>query len=243
MTIDDAAGVAGETVPLSIAVARVDLDGSESLSTLIAGLPEDAWLTAGDLLEGGVWRVSPSDLADLALVTPDDLTGAFALTVQAVAEEPNGARAVTTADLAVDISSPPQPATLVADAAAAAGSKLADDLIAPAAAGTEGLPGVATAQAEPDAPGAEWMVRGDDLRRLGDVAAARLYYELAADEGHPRAATAVAKTFDPLYLAEIGVLGTTGNPDKAMKWYQRGIDGGDAEASRRLGALRQWLAQ
>jgi hypothetical protein len=246
LALDDAVGFAGEAVALSIRAARVDLDGSERLSVLIAGLPKGASLSAGTDIGGDVWRVSSRDLAQLTLAVPSDVNGDFGLEVQAVAEEAEGARAVTTAEMAVAISRRQEAAAFVAESTAAAASKLTESLAGPAAVGTDDPPGSGAAPADEGAvpaPGAEWLARGDKLLSSGDFAAARLYYELAAEEGHGSAATAVGKTFDPRFLSDLGVLGSPGNPDKAILWYQRGIDEGDAEAIRRLSALRAWLGQ
>jgi hypothetical protein len=246
LSLDDAVGLAGEEMPLSIAVAGVDLDGSERLSVLIEGLPEGAYLSAGQDPGDRIWRLSSSDLVGLTLETPADLNGAFVLTVKAIAEEGEGAQAVTTDDLTIEISRKQEPAAFIADSAAAAASKLTEGLTEPVAAETADLSAVTGTQPQQDAvlaAGAEWVARGDQLLELGDIAAARLYYELAVNEGNEQAATAVAKTFDPRFLRDLGVLGNSGNPDKAAVWYQRGIDSGDVEALDRLSSLRQWLGQ
>ncbi|WP_428484951.1 AAA family ATPase [Rhodopila sp.] len=59
---------------------------------------------------------------------------------------------------------------------------------------------------------------------LGDVAGARLFFQHAAEAGDARAATAVAKTYDPAFQAA----GT--DPVQAADWYRKAIELGDPQA-------------
>ena len=65
------------------------------------------------------------------------------------------------------------------------------------------------------------LARGDAFLRAGDVASARLYYERAADAGDGQAALREAATFDPTFLASVGLPGTLGDPARAHWWYAR----------------------
>jgi hypothetical protein len=65
------------------------------------------------------------------------------------------------------------------------------------------------------------LARGDAFLRAGDVASARLYYERAADTGDGEAALREAATFDPTFLASVGLPGTLGDPARAHLWYAR----------------------
>ena len=49
----------------------------------------------------------------------------------------------------------------------------------------------------------------------GDISAARLFDECAAQAGSGQAATAVGRTFDPNALAQMGVIGTKPDPTTA----------------------------
>ena len=81
------------------------------------------------------------------------------------------------------------------------------------------------------------MRRGQRLLEVGDVVAARLFFEPLADGGHIPAATALAKTHDPLYLAAIGARGVRPDPARAVLLYRRASAAGDAEAADRLHRL------
>jgi TPR repeat protein len=80
--------------------------------------------------------------------------------------------------------------------------------------------------------------RGDQLLRLGDITSARLFYERAAVAGSGRAATAVGKTHDPLFLLQERSLRSV-KPDlaSARDWYRRASEAGDPEAIKRLETL------
>ncbi len=68
--------------------------------------------------------------------------------------------------------------------------------------------------------------RGKESLDLGDVAAARLLFQRAAEAGNANAATALGKTYDPL------------DPQKAAEWYAKAAKLGDKEAAGLLQRLR-----
>jgi hypothetical protein len=85
------------------------------------------------------------------------------------------------------------------------------------------------------------ITRGDQLMDLGDISSARLFYERAAQDGDPRAQTALGKSYDPLIFGSLQVRGTPADPQLARIWYLRGVQGGSQEAMTRLQALEAWL--
>jgi Peptidase C39 family len=78
---------------------------------------------------------------------------------------------------------------------------------------------------------------GDTLFRKGDLAAARLFYERAADAGNGQAAIRLGETFDPVFLDHAQLRGARGDMGKALVWYRRARDLGAAEAEVLLEAL------
>lgn len=72
------------------------------------------------------------------------------------------------------------------------------------------------------------MQRGNSFVSRGDYATARLFFRKAAELGHAPGATALAKTFDPVELRRLGVVGFTGNDAEANKWYERARELGAA---------------
>jgi len=81
------------------------------------------------------------------------------------------------------------------------------------------------------------LARGDDLLATGDVAAARLFYQRAAEQGNAAAATAVGQTYDPAVLDLLRVRGARGDVQMAAEWYRRAIAAGDRHAETRLKRL------
>jgi len=74
------------------------------------------------------------------------------------------------------------------------------------------------------------VARGDVLFSTGDLAAARTFYERAADAGEAQAALRLGETYDPSFLDHAHLRGVRGNLETARSWYRRARDLGAAEA-------------
>jgi TPR repeat protein len=94
-------------------------------------------------------------------------------------------------------------------------------------------------QLDPDTPtvqpldseqAAKLLEQGRELLRTGDIAAARVAFQRLADTGNVEAALALAKTFDPRFLAQHYITGVFGDEAKARAWYQRAMELGSTEA-------------
>ena len=66
------------------------------------------------------------------------------------------------------------------------------------------------------------LARADALVATGDIAAARLVYQRAVTLGSGQAATAIGRTYDPEFLAQLGVVGVVADTDTAAVWYRKG---------------------
>jgi hypothetical protein len=107
--------------------------------------------------------------------------------------------------------------------------------------------------AEPPAAGAggaiegqvatAYVDRGDALLAIKDVSGARKFYEFGANIGSARAATALARTYDPYFLASLGVIGLQPDMAVAVKWYNKAAALGDRDAIARLRFLQQASAK
>ena len=84
----------------------------------------------------------------------------------------------------------------------------------------------------------DFLKKGEDSFAAGNIGAARLFYERAADAGLAEGALALAATFDPDELARRQVLGGV-QPDRAAarRWYERAVELGASEAENRLTRL------
>jgi len=79
--------------------------------------------------------------------------------------------------------------------------------------------------------------RGDAMMAVGDVSAARLLYERAAQAGSGEAAADAGKTYDPSVLFLIGAVGIQPDRSAAARWYRRAIALGDQNAGIWLAGL------
>lgn len=79
--------------------------------------------------------------------------------------------------------------------------------------------------------------RGQSFISSGDIAAARLMLQRAAEAGDVHAALALASTYDPNTIKKLGIQGLA--PDEAMArlWYERAAQFGSPEAPQRLQQL------
>jgi tetratricopeptide (TPR) repeat protein len=97
-------------------------------------------------------------------------------------------------------------------------------------------PAVAEVPGIPEAP--RLMARASLLLSQGNVGAARIVLERAAETGSAPAMFALAETHDPTILAAWGTFGTQGDVAKARELYAKALAGGVLEAKDRLNALR-----
>jgi type II secretory pathway predicted ATPase ExeA len=75
------------------------------------------------------------------------------------------------------------------------------------------------------------MKRGEQSLSLGDIAAARLLFQRAAEAGNARAAVALGRTYDPDFLASGSAPGEKPDPARATEWYRKAAAMGDAQAA------------
>jgi hypothetical protein len=81
------------------------------------------------------------------------------------------------------------------------------------------------------------LKRGKDLIANGDLAAARLVLQRAADANDVEATLALAATYDPFVLRELRVYSFPADAEMARVWYEKARELGLSAASRRLEML------
>ena len=81
------------------------------------------------------------------------------------------------------------------------------------------------------------LKRGEAFLTNGDVAAARLLLQRAAEQGNARAAFALASSYDPAALERLGVYGPAPDLQLARQWYARAAELGSKDAATRLEIL------
>jgi hypothetical protein len=82
------------------------------------------------------------------------------------------------------------------------------------------------------------MTRAKSLLALGDIAAARLLLERAADAQDASAAFLLAQTYDPAVLGVRDTRSITPDPVMARDWYRKAASFGSADAQQRLTQLQ-----
>ena len=82
------------------------------------------------------------------------------------------------------------------------------------------------------------MTRAKSLLALGDIAAARLLLERAANAQDATAAFLLARTYDPAVLRVRDTRSITPDPVMARDWYRKAASFGSAEAQQRLTQLQ-----
>lgn len=96
-------GMENTAIELPITAALTDMDGSEVLSVIIAGLPTGSAFSAGVDNGNGSWSVPGDQLGGLMLTPPQHFSGPLSLTVTATATElSNNDTATTSATLGLN---------------------------------------------------------------------------------------------------------------------------------------------
>jgi chromosome segregation ATPase len=97
----------------------------------------------------------------------------------------------------------------------------------------------AAREAQDRSEAARLVARAGALIGQGNIGAARIVLERAAEAGDPQASFMLAQTYDPAVLSAWGTYGTRGEASKARELYAKAHAGGVREAKERLDALRQ----
>ena len=174
VTVGDVTGAEDRAIPLDLSAGLGDLDGSETLSLTIGGLPEGASLSAGTDNGDGTWTLTPAQLEGLTLTPPENYGGSFDISVTATATENDGDTASTTALLTVTVEGGADAPTLaVTNAAGLEDNAIPLDIAAALTDAGEslsisiaGLPEGAALSAGTDNGDGTWTLTGDQLSGL-----------------------------------------------------------------------------
>jgi hypothetical protein len=82
------------------------------------------------------------------------------------------------------------------------------------------------------------LKRARSLLAVGDISAARLLLERAADAQEAEAALMLGTTYDPLVIGNQDMRSITPDPAMARQWYQKAAALGSADARRRLSQIQ-----
>ena len=120
----------GSVYPITLAAALSDVDGSETLSVNISGVPDGVIFNAGTDNGDGTWTFTADELSgDLQMFVPVNMNDDFSLTANATATEgENADTAVTSETIAIDVKA--EPDVDVTDATGAEDAAIALDISA-----------------------------------------------------------------------------------------------------------------
>ena len=231
---------AASQAPLTIRIAPADIIPRNSFIRL-RGLPSMAALSEGHSIAPGAWAVPLAALPNLKITLPAGTAGRSEFVVTLVGSD-GGVLAAAKSTLIIAAaqpvdrdpraSGPPASATILR-----AGTP---SFAAPSPERSAGPALKVPAMTPEDRDRATRLLRkGDDHLSEGNIAAARLFYERAADVGLAEGAMALAGTYDTSELSRLHALGITPNASEARRWYERARELGAADAAdklRRLGA-------
>lgn len=219
---------ASET-PLPIQVGPADAISRNSFIRL-RGLPPAAALSEGHSIAPGAWAVPLIALPNLKIVLPIGLSGKSEIVVALVTVD---GTVVAETKTALVIAA----ASLIAPDNSEARAKSVASL-------GPGTDAPASSNRATTAPASEeqrralgFLARGNDQLAQGNIAAARLFFQRAAEAGLAQGALAMAGTYDPVELERLGARTVRPDPQTARKWYEQARRLGAAEAEERLSRL------
>ena len=184
----------------------------------VRGLPAMAALSEGHAISPGSWAIALNALPNLKILLPAGVTGSADIVVSLVGLD-GAVLAEAKSTLVVRGAGPGRRAS--ASVQRPVPERRAPDL---------------TPQDRQRAVG--FVKKGEELMAAGNVEAARLFYERAADAGLAQGALALAATFDPDELARRQVVGgLRPDPAAAKRWYERARELGADEADEPLRRL------
>jgi len=204
----------------------------------VRGLPPMAALSEGHSIAPGTWAVSLAALPDLRIMLPAGAAGRSEIVITLVAVD-GSVLAEAKATLAIaaarqlergqprrDATGPPSTATILRAGVPPQPPPETADPRGPAP-----PPGITPQDRE---RAQRLMKKGDAQLDEGNVSAARLFYERAAEAGLAQAAMALAATFDSAEFARLKLRGIDADPKEARRWYERARQLGAADADERL---------
>ncbi|ADG93151.1 Hemolysin-type calcium-binding region [Arcobacter nitrofigilis DSM 7299] len=91
-----------QLVYLNLSSKLTDLDGSETLSVEISGLPDDAELNVGKKI-GNVWVIEEQDIELVGFIPPQNYAGELTLQIKAISTDSNNDKYETVKDMTITI--------------------------------------------------------------------------------------------------------------------------------------------
>ena len=227
-SVEGIAGISGTTVPVKIRLpSQIDEETGSAAGrrfVMFRGLPEGLTLSAG-FRTRNVWIVAVNDLGNLKLNVPSSYRGNVPVEVLLYRGETKAPESLT---VSIDIIPPGRPVA-GAGRGAAEKQKSTDK---PAKTQSPGALGALQQEAD-------LLSQGETHLRNGNIVFARVLFEELAARGSARGAFAVAQTYDPAVLQQIGAVGIRGDVEKAKSWYRKAAELGNTPPVDILSSLKK----
>lgn len=199
----------------------------------LRGLPASVSLTEGHAIAPGSWAVPLFGLPSLKAIVPAGVTGRAEIIIHLVAVDGTTLAESRTALIV-------GPATMIAPADKAAAEpapKRPNVLPAPVAKMV--VPRLTELSPEEKQRAERLVNQGDRHLEQGNIGAARMFFQRAAEAGLAAGAVKMAATFDPAELErmQVKVQGVVSDRAEARKWYERARALGAPEAEERLARI------
>ncbi len=240
-------GATNEMIPLPLH-ANVSPDTQQPGFKLL-GLPGEAYLTAGQRIGADGWLLSPAEAQQVKIVVPRAEKPEFTLDVAAVGPA-NGELLSPFVQMKVDIHQATQAVISPAAAPVNTVTNFNTTGAKPAAAlvllDSDNVAKVAQAVpvSEEGSDEAKVLVaKGDRLMQMGDLVAARSFYERALALGYVPAAVQMGRTYDPSTFVEKKVQGLIPDAALALRYYEQAMTAGIPEGKTLMTQLQTKLQQ
>jgi hypothetical protein len=199
----------GERTTFPVGLEPMPSD-ADALLLVVRGVPEEIALSQGSAIGNEIWLIPAHMSRDIEFTVAEAVTGTFDVTAELVTLDGRLLSQARTRIVAT-------PTMLAAPAPTgpAPAEKLDADTIR------------------------RLTARGELLLDTGDIGAARIVLERAAEAGSAIAALRLGETYDPVYLRRAGTQSDAGDEAQALRWYERAERLGSSGAAERLGDLRK----
>ena len=226
--------------PASQALLPIEVGPAGSLPNnsfvRVRGLPLSVSLTDGHAIGPGSWAIPLFGLPMLRANVPAGVSGRTEIVLSLVSIDGVLLAETKTVLVVEPAATPPPPPRATAEPAQKSLGFVAAPPPTPAAR-TERRPQASPLLPEQKARAERLLARGEEYFVGGNIAAARDFFERAAEAGLAAAALRLAASYDPAELQGLQVQGVV--PDRALarKWYERARELGAVEAVERLARL------
>jgi hypothetical protein len=221
--------------PDSQAALAIDVGPREALPTnsflRLRGFPRSVSLTEGHAIAPGSWAVPLFALGSLKAIVPAGVTGRSEIVISLVAVD---GTTLAESRTALVVGSPRILAAPVERLATEPPPKRVAPAPPPPA---PRPPNVPELSADEMARAERFLALGGRHLEQGNIGAARMFFQRAAEAGLAAGALKMAATYDPAELARLEAVAVTPDRNEARRWYERARELGAQEADERLRRL------